>query len=211
MSDADSPQIVMLAGPNGAGKSTCAPELLRGTLGVTEFVNADTIAQGLSAFDSQSVALYAGRIMLRRLQELAQQRTSFAFETTLASRTFAPWLTELIASGYRFHLVFLWLPSADFAVDRVADRVRMGGHDVPEPTIRRRYESGLRNFFTLYRPIVTSWRMYDNSQLPTMRLIASGRLPAYRSGAPADEAGVDQVTRVENQSLWQELVARYCT
>jgi len=141
------PNLVVLAGPNGAGKSTAAPALLQGTLGVTEFVNADVIAQGLSAFDPDRVALAAGRIMLRRLQELARQGVSFAFETTLASRSFAPWIRELARTGYLFHLVFLWLPSADFAVQRVANRVRLGGHDVPEMTIRRRYHLGLYNFF----------------------------------------------------------------
>jgi predicted ABC-type ATPase len=90
--------------------------------------------------------------MLTRIHELARQRVSFAFETTLASRSFAPWLVELAQTGYRFRLVFLWLPSADFAVDRVADRVRLGGHSVPEQTVRRRYAAGLRNFFGLYQP-----------------------------------------------------------
>ena len=96
-----------------------------------EFVNADTIAQGLSAFAQDRVAFQAGRIMLKRLSELAAARASFAFETTLASRSYAPWLTELRATGYKVHLVFLWLPSADEAVARVAERVRAGGHDVP--------------------------------------------------------------------------------
>jgi predicted ABC-type ATPase len=95
------PNLVVLAGPNGAGKSTAAPVLLRRTLGVTEFVNADVIAQGLSAFDPDRVALAAGRIMLRRLQELARQGVSFAFETTLASRSFAPWIRELSQTGYQ--------------------------------------------------------------------------------------------------------------
>ncbi len=169
------PSLIALAGPNGSGKSTAAPGLLRGAFGVTEFVNADVIAQGLSAFDPQKVALTAGRIMLTRLRELARVRTSFAFETTMASRLFAPWIAELVESGYVFRLVFLWLPSADFAVARVAERVRMGGHDVTEDTIRRRYNAGLRNFFSLYRPLAESWRMYDNSLAPAPRLIAAGR------------------------------------
>ena len=122
-----------------AGKSTSAPSLLRGTLGVAEFVDADTIARGLAGFDPDRAAIPAGRVMLARLRELAGQQVSFAFESTLASRTLAPWLGELVGHGYRFHLIFLWLPSADFAVDRVADRVRLGGHDVPEATVRRRY------------------------------------------------------------------------
>ncbi len=158
-----SPNVVLLAGPNGAGKSTTATSLLREELAVEEFVNADVIAQGLSAFAPESVAIDAGRLMLARLRELALSRASFAFETTLASRTFAAWLRELIGEGYKFHLVFLWLPSPDLCMARVTVRARMGGHFVPEEVVRRRYESGLRNFFTLYRPLALSWRFYDNS------------------------------------------------
>ena len=94
--------------------------------------------------------------MLARLEELAQQRVSFAFETTLASRTLAPRISKLVEGGYRFHLVFLWLPNADLAVTRVANRVRSGGYDVPAETIRRRYAAGLRNFFSLYQPLSTT-------------------------------------------------------
>ncbi|OFV92820.1 MAG: hypothetical protein A3G76_10170 [Acidobacteria bacterium RIFCSPLOWO2_12_FULL_65_11] len=165
------PSVVILAGPNGAGKSTAAPALLHGALDVDEFVNADVIARGLSAFDPESVAIAAGRVMLARLHELAEQRVSFAFETTLASRTFAPWLRDLSASGYAVHFVFLWLSSADLAVERVADRVRAGGHNVPVETIRRRYQAGVRNFFSLYEPVASTWRLYDGSRREP-RLIA---------------------------------------
>jgi predicted ABC-type ATPase len=167
--NAPHPSVVILAGPNGAGKSTVAPALLHGTLAVGEFVDADVIARGLSAFDPQGAAIAAGRVMLARLRELARQRVSFAFETTLASRTFVPWLRDLKADGYEVHLLFLWLPSADFAVERVAQRVRAGGHDVPADTIRRRYRAGLRNFFSLYEPLTSTWRMFDSSGLePTL-------------------------------------------
>jgi predicted ABC-type ATPase len=159
------PSVVILAGPNGAGKSTVAPALLQGALAVDEFVNADVIASGLSAFDPESAAIAAGRVMLARLHELAAQRVSFAFETTLASRTLAPWLRDLRASGYQIHLLFLWLPSAEFALARVADRVRAGGHDVPAETVRRRYGAGLGNFFSLYEPLASAWRLYDSSGL----------------------------------------------
>src|SRR5919205_2537580 len=104
---AATPHVVVIAGPNGAGKTTAAPFLLRDTLGVTEFANADTIAQGLSAFEPEQVAVTAGRVMLARLKELASRRANFAFETTLASRSFAPWLAGLVAGGYVFNLVFL--------------------------------------------------------------------------------------------------------
>jgi predicted ABC-type ATPase len=168
------PKIVILAGPNGAGKSTSAAKLLRGALKVDEFVNADTIAQGLSAFAQDRVAFQAGRIMLARLAELAAARSSFGFETTLASRTYAPWLAELRASGYKVHIVFLWLSSPDEAVARVAERVRAGGHDVPEPTIRRRYDAGLKNLVTLYMPLADSWQLLNNSQVRSPRPIAIG-------------------------------------
>lgn len=167
------PSVVVPAGPNGAGKSTAAPELLQGALAVTEFVNADVIARGLSAFDPEGVAMAAGRVMLARLRELAEQRVSFAFETTLASRSFTPWLRDLHASGYTVHLFFLWLSSADLAVERVADRARAGGHNVPADIVRRRYRAGIRNFFTLYQPLVTSWTPY-NASGPEPILVAAG-------------------------------------
>lgn len=168
------PQLVVVGGPNGAGKSTTAPILLRDLLGVREFVNADAIAQGLSGFQPEQVALAAGRVMLRRLRELAQQRRSFAFETTMASRSFAPWLWGLRESGYRVSLLFLWLRDPELAVARVSERVRSGGHAVPEDTIRRRFYGGLRNFFSLYQPLAGSWWVYDNSEAGAPRLIAWG-------------------------------------
>ena len=168
------PHFIVIAGPNGAGKSTTAPSLLKGTLKVTEFVNADIIAQGLSGFQPEGAVFHAGRVMLERIHYLAKKRIDFAFETTLASRTFALWITDLRKTGYDFHLVFLWLPNEEFAIARVAERVRMGGHNVPEETIRRRYHTGLKNFFLLYKPLADFWRVYDNSEPAGPRLIASG-------------------------------------
>lgn len=183
------PTIVILAGPNGAGKSSSAPELLREFLEVTEFVNADVIAQGLSAFNVASVAIQAGRLMLDRISQLSQDRMSFAFETTLASRSFAPWIRERIIDGYRVHLVYLWLPSQEMAIARVQTRVSLGGHDVPTETIRRRYRRGLKNLLELYSSIVTSWRIIDASQ-STSHIIASG---------------CNKQTVVENQSAWRQI------
>jgi len=167
------PHVVVLAGPNGAGKSTAAPRLLRGRLGVSEFVNADTVARGLSAFAPEEVAVTAGRHVLRRLEELAALRRDFAFETTLATRTLAPRLERWRRAGYAVHVVFLWLPTADLAVARVQARVRAGGHDVPEETVRRRYRRGIENLFGQHQGIATSWRLYDNAG-PRPRLIAHG-------------------------------------
>lgn len=140
------PLIVMIAGPHGTGKTTSAPLLLIGALAVNEFINADTIALGLSAFRADRLAVAAGRIMLARLHALARNRESFAFETTLASRSFAPWLRARRTEGYRVHLAFLSLPSIELALARVQERVRLGGHDVPETVVRRRYVAGLHNF-----------------------------------------------------------------
>lgn len=164
--------IVVISGPNGAGKSTTAPALLRKAFAMEEFVNADTIASGLSAFAPDSVAFTAGRVMLDRIHELAAARVDFAFETTLASRSFAPWLRELQSESYMVHLIYLWLPSADLAVERVAERVRRGGHNVPDTVVRRRYEKSLSNFFNLYRPFADSWLMLDNSRPAEPQAIA---------------------------------------
>jgi predicted ABC-type ATPase len=115
--------------------------------------------------------------MLARLHTRAVARRSFAFETTLASRTFAPWLRTLRRQGFRVHIAFFSLPTPDLAVARVAGRVRQGGHDVPEDTIRRRFEAGLLNFFTLFEPVAHSWQMFDNEGVAGPRLIAE-RKPA---------------------------------
>lgn len=168
------PNVVVIAGPNGAGKSTVAPALLREHLGIGEFVNADTIARGLSAFNPERAALYAGRIMLARLHELAAQRADFAFETTLASRTFAPWIAALRSTGYTFKLLYIWVPDPALSVARVAGRVSAGGHHVPSDVVRRRYYGGLRNFFLLYRPLADLWRVYDNSRKAPVQLVAEG-------------------------------------
>ncbi len=172
------PSVIVLAGPNGAGKTTASTRILQGALQVDEFVNADVIARGLSGFNPERAALSAGRIMLSRLRELSRQRATFAFETTLASRSFAPWIEELVKGGYRFELLYLWLDSPELAIRRVRERASMGGHSVPEETIRRRYFSGLKNFFELYRPLATHWRFYDNSACRHSHLIASGRSSA---------------------------------
>jgi predicted ABC-type ATPase len=169
------PSVIVLAGPNGAGKTTSSSEIIRSTLGVAEFVNADVIAKGLAGFAPESAALQAGRIMLERLQDLAEARASFSFETTLASRSFAPWIRQLVEDGYQFHLFCFWLPSAEMAIARVAQRVRLGGHFVDDDTVRRRYDRGLRNFFRLYRPLTTSWSSFDNSQPPERTLVAHGQ------------------------------------
>lgn len=174
MTAADRPQAVVIAGPNGAGKTTAAPRLLHTGVGIDAFVNADVIAQGLSGFNPASAAIEAGRIMLNRLDELAQARVDFAFESTLAGRSVRGRLLDLIARGYAVHVFYLWLPSPDMAVERVRHRVKAGGHHVPEAVIRRRFWRSLVNFDRLYRPIVTSWQLLDASRLPERPLVAQG-------------------------------------
>ena len=167
------PSIYVIAGPNGAGKSTTAPALLRDELAIPTYVNADTIAAGLSAFDPSAAAFQAGRIMLTQLNQLRESRKSFAFETTLATRGYAPWLIRAGDVGYQIHLLFLALPSEEVAIQRVALRVQSGGHGIPEETIRRRFQRGLRNFFLLYSPICDEWAFVDNSER-TPRILAEG-------------------------------------
>jgi predicted ABC-type ATPase len=186
--------VIIVAGPNGSGKSTAAPALLRDFLQVDEFVNADVIAQGLSAFQPEKEAIRAGRIMLKRIHYLAEMRSNFAFETTLASRTFATWISKLKKNNYQFHLVFLWLRDVDLAVSRVKERVILGGHSIPEETIRRRYHSGIRNFLNLYRPLSDSWKFYDNSRVNNLSLIASS---------------TEGEVTIENKMVWEQLREHY--
>jgi predicted ABC-type ATPase len=186
-----SPSAIVLAGPNGAGKTTAARTLLAENLRMMTFVNADVIAQGLAGFDPDRAAIEASRIMLERLHLLAERREDFAFETTLAARSYASWLQQLRQDGYQFHLVYFWLASADLAVARVAERVRLGGHSVPEPTIRQRYTRGLKNFFSLYLPLARTWQVYDNTQPGQPRMIA------FR-----DESGTETI-RLE--SVWTSM------
>ena len=168
------PGVVVLGGPNGAGKSTAAPRLLRGSLKVEEFVNADTLAQGLSLFRPQDVAMDAGRITLARLDALESQGRSFAFEATLASQGLARRLGRLKGRGYLVHIVYLWLPDVELALARVAERVRAGGHDVPADAVRRRFDRGRVNFFTIYRSLADAWRLYDATPITGPTLVATG-------------------------------------
>jgi len=168
------PNVVILAGPNGAGKTSSAPVLLRDAFQVTEFVNADVIARGLSGFSADAVAVEAGRVMLRRLDELATMRVDFAFETTLSGSTFLAAIERWRSVGYIVHVVYLWLESPDIAIARVRRRVEQGGHSVPDDVIRRRYERGLVNFATRYRDAADAWLLYDNTYMLERRPIARG-------------------------------------
>ncbi|MBI4840796.1 MAG: AAA family ATPase [candidate division NC10 bacterium] len=169
-------KIVIIAGPNGAGKTTFAREFLPHEAGCPDFVNMDLIASGLSPFDPQRAALRAGRLMLQEIHRRVRAGESFAFETTLSGRSYARMIPRWREVGYHVKLVFLSLPSVDLAVARVSARVAQGGHDIREQVIRRRFDAGLRNFEGVYRALVDSWVLYDNSG-PTPLPVASGDNP----------------------------------
>lgn len=151
----------MIAGPNGAGKTTAAPELLQGHFGIDDFINVDQLAAGLSGFDPESAAFRAGRILLERFDDLASQRRSFAFESTLSGLSLRNRFLILLDMGYEVHIAYLWLIDPDLAVARVKRRAQMGGHDVAEEDIRRRFRRSVLNFDRHYAPLVTSWRLHD--------------------------------------------------
>ncbi|WP_145270621.1 zeta toxin family protein [Tautonia plasticadhaerens] len=168
---ADPPLLLILGGPNGAGKSTAASALLPDDL---PFVNADEIAKTLPGYPSRGADLEAGRLVLIRLDELERMRASFAIETTLAGRSLAPRVERLRGQGYLVRLIFIWVPSPELSVQRVAVRVRSGGHAIPEATIRRRFQAGLRNLFGLYQPIVDRWEVFENATAAGLDIIAGG-------------------------------------
>ena len=185
------PSLYIIGGCNGSGKTTVALNLLPNLLGIFEYVNADAIASGLSPLQPETMAIQAGRLMLTRLKSLANSNVDFAFETTLAARTFVPFLKECIAKGYTINLIYFWLSSPKLAIERVARRVASGGHFIPENTVVRRYEGGRRNLFSLYMPLCNSWIIYDNSR-PILKLVA--------------ERGTSTALIIYEQEIWQQIV-----
>lgn len=163
-------RIIILAGPNGAGKTTFAREFLPDEAECPAFVNADLIAAGLSPFNPEVVAMRAGRIMLELIDEHVSRGDSFAFETTLAGKSYARHIPSWQAAGYHVTLLFLALPSAEAALQRVRERVAQGGHSVPEAVVRRRFSAGKLNFEIVYKPLVDAWALYDNSNGPPLLL-----------------------------------------
>lgn len=168
-------RIYVIAGPNGAGKTTASQSLLPELLDCQEFVNADEIAKALSPFKPESVALEAGRIMLSRINHLMEAGETFAFETTLATKSYKNLLLKAKANGYETYLIFIYLNSPNLALQRVKTRVVEGGHNIPEETILRRYSNGLKNFFNIYMDNVNEWILIDNSNNDA-KIIAEGNL-----------------------------------
>ena len=158
------PKLYIIAGCNGAGKTTASFTILPEVLGCKEFINADEIAKGLSPFQPESVAVQAGRIMLARMDELLQKGETFAFETTLATKSYKQKIEWAQANGYEVTLLFFWLDSPNIAKERVAQRVAEGGHNIPLETIERRYYNGIANLFTIYIDMVDICYIFDNSE-----------------------------------------------
>jgi len=159
----EAPRIIIIAGPNGAGKTTFAREYLPGEAACPLFVNADLIAAGIAPFAPETASLQAGRLMLQELARHFAARSSFAFETTLSGRGYLRLINEWQKAGYRVKLIFLQLANAEEAIERVAQRVKQGGHYIPEDVVRRRFATGKRNFERLYAPLVDAWAVYDNA------------------------------------------------
>ena len=166
------PQLFIISGCNGAGKTTASYTVLPEMLDCKEFVNADSIAAGLSPFNPEGVAVAAGRIMLKRIEELMSEGANFAFETTLATRSYTSLIKRAQSMGYLVTLVYFWLNDVTLAKQRVAKRVSRGGHNIPVETIERRYYKGIKNFHELFYPICDYWLLIDNSN--EMTFIAEG-------------------------------------
>jgi predicted ABC-type ATPase len=167
--------LYIIAGCNGAGKTTASFTILPEMLNCKEFVNADSIAAGLSPFNPESVAIEAGRLMLLRIHELMKAGVDFAFETTLATKSYIPFVKAAQQVGYKVTLLFIWLDSSETAIQRVADRVAEGGHNIPENVIERRYYRGISNLINLYKPVCDSWIVVNNKNV-VPELVAKGSL-----------------------------------
>jgi len=167
--------LYIISGPNGAGKTTASYTILPKILQCKEFVNADEIARGLSPFNPESVAIEAGRLMLKRISELLQRNESFSIETTLSTRSYFRLIEKAHTQGYEVTLLFFWLKSPEQAIERVAERVAKGGHNIPKDIIVRRYREGLDNLFNIYMPIVDTWVLVNNGEMPRTIIATGGR------------------------------------
>jgi predicted ABC-type ATPase len=188
-----SPSVYIIAGPNGAGKTTFARKFLPKYAECKNFINADLIAQGLSPFAPEAAAFPAGRLMLEEIERFSKRGDDFGFETTLSGITYINLIRRLRAQGYAVHIFFLWVPRAELSISRIRDRVLEGGHDVPEPIVRRRYERSISNFLRLYRHEVDFWNLFENS----------GEVPVLIAGKERGKSCI------MNESLFRDLLRRY--
>ena len=167
------PKLYIISGCNGSGKTTASYTLLPEMWECKYFVNSDEFAKGLSPFDPDKASLSAGRFMVKRINYLLERKEDFCIETTLSSRTLMRTIEIARGNGYSITILFFWIENVELAIQRVKARVTAGGHNVPEPTIRRRYRSGLRHFFEVYMPESDRWMLADNTTVP-FKLIAQG-------------------------------------
>jgi predicted ABC-type ATPase len=168
------PNLYIIAGCNGAGKTTASFTILPEMLNCKEFVNADSIAAGLSPFNPESVAIEAGRIMLMRINELLRAGVDFAFETTLATRSYLSLIKNARAAGYKVTLLFIWLDSPETAIQRVARRVAKGGHNIAEDVVERRYYRGISNLITLFIPVADTWMIVNSTNVVIVPIAEGG-------------------------------------
>ena len=188
------PNLYIIAGPNGAGKTTASFNLLPEILRCPNFVNADEIARGLSPFAPETVAIQAGRIMLARIDELLPQKVDFAIETTLATRSYVSLVKRAQKLGYKVHLIFFYLENEEQAIQRVAQRVSQGGHNIPEADIRRRFKRGINNLIKLYSPICDNVHIVNNT--------SKAHLVAKRTAA-------DECLQIIDQEMWNKTFKSY--
>jgi len=186
-------RLFIISGCNGAGKTTASYTILPEILNCKDFVNADEIAKGLSPFNPDSEAIQAGRLMTERIHKLIEQGQDFAFETTLATKSYKNLIIKAKKKGYYVTLLFFWLRTPDLAVKRVETRVKEGGHNIPENVIRRRYENGLKNFYNIFEPIVDEWMFIDNSGEPY-------EIIAHRN---------PESSFINNTERWNDLLNKY--
>lgn len=170
-----SKNLYIISGCNGAGKTTASYTVLPEILHCKEFVNADEIARGLSPFNPEDVAIEAGRLMLQRIEALLERGETFSIETTLATKSYINLVRRAQSKGYSVKVLFFWLNSPELAIQRVAERVAKGGHNIPEHVIKRRYVAGISNLFHLFMKEVDYWDIYDNSEYPRKQIACGGR------------------------------------
>ena len=186
------PRLYIISGCNGAGKTTASYTMLPEMLECSEFVNSDEFAKGLSPFDPSKASIQASRYMLMKIRYLLKRKQDFAIETTLATRTLLNIAKMAQSEGYTVTLLYFWLKTPEMAIERVKARVATGGHDIPEETIRRRYQVGINYFFNYYAPICERWILADNSQIP-FRVIAEG--------------SKDEVINIRDKEIYEKIKA----
>ncbi len=180
------PNLYIIAGPNGAGKTTFARQFLPLYAKCKNFVNADLIAQGLAPFSPESMGIKAGRILLEQIHHLAEQKSDFAFESTLSGTAYVPFLKKLKSRGYVIHIFYLLVPKVELSLARIKERVAKGGHNVPAQDVRRRFAKSLDNFQRLYKPLADYWLIINNEGI-VPKLIVRGEADRMLTNIPQNK------------------------